>query len=435
MNPTADDRFEWAKQAFLAGLAQMELGHLPEAQHHLEQSLAWMPGRTSTLVNLAAVRLGLNRADQALPLLEQACNLDPGNAQAWAYRGQALKFLQQPAGAAESLAQAVALQPGNPVFWISLSEAQIAAGLAEPALASLDRLLTLTPQNATAWSNRGMLLRELQRPQQAAASFEKAVALLASAQASGQDGQLALNQFYLAAAQAEPPERSAAASAASTTGQPLQSMPPSAPRAYVEKLFDGYATDFDAQLVQGLQYRAPEILLAGLRQRQANLQFDQVLDLGCGSGLCGPLLRPVAHQLHGLDLSSVMLQKAGALGVYDQLFHADAVEHLQGSTLRYNLVLAADVLIYIGALEALFAALVPRLAPGGQFVFTVEQLNEPSAAGVQLLPSLRYAHSEAYLRRLATANGLVVDRLDGQTLRHENGHALAGLFVYLRLLA
>ena len=424
-----EDRFELAKQAFLAGLAQLEMGNLPEAEQHFEQSLVWMPVRTSTLVNLGAVRLALKRADTALPVLEQACKLDPGDAQAWAYQGQAHMSLSQPVVAAERFSNAAALQPGNSLFWIKLSEAQIAAGRADAALASLDRLVALTPDNATAWSNRGMLLRELQRPHQAAASFEKAVAFLSD----DTSGALALNQYYLAALQAGLAGQVEQTNDAKSVARPNQPAPSSAPRGYVEKLFDSYAADFDAQLVQGLRYHAPEVLLAGLGTLQPDPRFALVLDLGCGSGLSGPLFRPIAQQLHGVDLSSVMLEKARALGAYDQLFHADALDHLCTSTLRYNLVIAADVFIYMGELDSLFAALTPRLAPGAQFVFTVELLGEKAGAPVQLLPSMRFAHSEAYLRRLATTHGMVVDRLDCQTLRYENKQALAGLFVFLRL--
>lgn len=432
-----EDRFEAAKQSFLAGLAQMELHNLPEAQTQFEQSLALMPGRTSTLVNLGAVRLGLNRPDQALPVLDQACRFEPGNTQAWAYKGQALKALQRPAEAAQSLTQAAQLQPGNPWLWTMLSEAQIAAEQAEAALTSLNRLLVLTPDNATAWSNRGMLLRDLQRPQEAADSFVKAIAILSAGgrNSAAPTGALALNQFYLAAVQAAMPGHSAN-NKVEATDPARQAAPASAPRAYVEKLFDQYAADFDAQLVQGLHYHAPAILLIGLHQRQPDLRWGAVLDLGCGSGLCGPLFRPFAQKLHGLDVSSDMLQKARDLAVYDQLWHADALEHLHNSTPSYNLILAADVLIYIGELDGLFAAVVRSLQPGGQFAFTVELLESLGAqavSDVSLLPSLRYAHSEAYVRRLAVQFGFEVEQLDHQTLRYENTQPVAGLFVYLKL--
>lgn len=418
----AEDQFEAAKQAFLAGLAQMELRNLPGAQSQFERSLALLPGRSSTLVNLGAVRLALGQPQTALPVLEQACKLDPGNAQAWAYRGQAQKSLEQRAQAVDSLAQAAALQPGNAVFWINLSEAQIAADQPENALTSLNRLVQLAPQNATAWSNRGMLLRELQRPHDAAKSFEKAVA--AGSGSGANNSLLALNQFYWAAAQAE---------VAAQNGMDgiLPPVPPTAPRQYVEKLFDQYAADFDAQLVQGLHYQGPEMLLAGLRQRQDLLQLDMVLDLGCGSGLCGPLLRPVSNQLHGLDISAGMLQKARGLALYDHLFHADALEFLGETSHRYNLVVAADVLIYIGDLAALFALVARCLLAGGQFAFTLEQLEETGGRDVQLMPTMRYAHSETYVRRMAAQHGFEVKHIENQTLRFEKGLPLPGLFVYL----
>ena len=47
-------------------------------------------------------------------------------------------------------------------------------------------------------------------------------------------------------------------------------------------------------------------------------QLD-VLDAGCGTGLCGPLLAPYARRLIGVDLSEGMLALAKEKHVYDAL--------------------------------------------------------------------------------------------------------------------
>ncbi len=366
--------FEQAKALFLQGLAHMQAGELTQAEASFVKSLVLAPARASTLANLGIVRLTLGRPADAMPALQQA----------------------------------TALQAGDAALWLRLSQAQLALEQNAEGVASLDRALAIDPANATAWSNRGMALRALGLEDQAIASFEQALA---------RGGDAALLNYYLAALRHEAP-------------------PASAPRSYVEHLFDDYAADFQQHLRQGLQYRAPELLVGqALAQTPAvqgkPIPWAAVLDLGCGTGLCGPLLRPHALRLEGLDISAGMLAQARALGAYDTLHHDDATEFLRQSETRWNLVMAADVFIYMGDLEPVFAAAARRLAPGGLVSFSVETPPDPLAPMV-LLPSMRYAHSEAYVRQLAARHSLAVANLRAGTLREERGKPIAGLFVCLQ---
>ncbi len=177
-----------------------------------------------------------------------------------------------------------------------------------------------------------------------------------------------------------------------------------------------------------LGYRAHEQLvnhLLGMKPRR----FHSVLDLGCGTGLCGGLIRPVADRVDGVDLSGAMLEQARKLGVYTELVHADVAGYLQDAKRRDDLVLAADVFIYVGGLEPVFAGVARVLECGGQFCFTVEPAE--GAERVQLLPSLRYAHSEAYIRELAQAHGFLVDEIVRAPLRNDQGRPMEGLYCYL----
>ena len=177
--------------------------------------------------------------------------------------------------------------------------------------------------------------------------------------------------------------------------------PATAPAAYVAGLFDSYADEFDSHLVGALRYQAHRQLVDQLVATcGGGARFRSALDLGCGTGLCGPLVRPMAARLTGVDLSARMIEKARSLGVYDRLEQGDIIEFLDGSEDRWDLVLAADVFIYVGDLEPVFARLERAMAEG-VFCFSVESL-EGDGAGLRLLPSLRYAHSEAYLERLAS---------------------------------
>jgi predicted TPR repeat methyltransferase len=194
----------------------------------------------------------------------------------------------------------------------------------------------------------------------------------------------------------------------------------------VEGLFDGYAPQFEAHLVQQLGYRAPEQLLALLPQSE---RWAQALDLGCGSGLAAPLLAPRCDALDGVDLSSRMLELAEARGLYRELVHAEGVAYLWQHSERYGLVFAADMFIYVGALDSMFAAAKGALLPRGRLVFSAEE----SLDGRELVlaPSTRFLHSQAYVRRLAAAQGFEVAALERGPLRREQQHLITGLFVVL----
>lgn len=394
------DAFERARQYFLDGLAHFQAQALPEAEHCFESALALMPGRPSTLTNLGATRVKLGKASTALPLLEQATAAEPGNLQAWSYLALAHADLAQYTEALTCYDRALALDDGAAPIWLQHAQTLVRLGQPEQALVSLEHALALNAGLIDAWSHRGTLLREMQRLEEAAVCFEKAIALGADPQVHG---------YFLASV------RGSAA-------------PQSAPRAYVEYLFDDYAAEFQSHLLGVLRYRAHEVLIQHLAQCGPR-RFGSVLDLGCGTGLCGPLIQPLADRVDGVDISRGMLDKARELDVYTALIHADVVDYLRGADRHDDLVLAADVFIYVGELAAVFAGVARVLLPGGLFCFTVERAAD--AEELRLLPSLRYAHSEPYIRRLAREHGFEVKALLRAPLREDQRQRIEGLYVYL----
>lgn len=326
-----------------------------------------------------------------------ALDLVPGRVSTLTNLGAVRLKLGRPAEAVALLAEALAQEPGNGEALRHRAAALAELGQLESALASVDQALQLQPGDAAAWTLRGSLLRSLGRPAEAAQAYRAGAA-------NGDDS--ALNRYFLA---------SLGGAAA----------PPHAPREYVESLFDGYSQAFDAHLVQVLRYRAPERLVQGL----AAVRADAALDLGCGTGLCGRLLRPLAARLDGVDLSANMVEGARAAGWYDEVVHADAADYLHATPQRYDLVIAADVFIYVGALEHVFAGVARVMPPGGRFCFCVEL----AAPGPDLVlqPSLRYAHSAAYIHGLARQSGFEVAAAGEWPIREDQGSPVPGLFAWL----
>lgn len=177
------------------------------------------------------------------------------------------------------------------------------------------------------------------------------------------------------------------------------------PAAYVEAHFDAFADGFDDKLVNILGYRVPERMADLVRRHQAS--FDHVLDLGCGTGLAGEHLRSISGTLSGVDLSARMLEQAGRRQMYDMLVHAEALAHLVAYPTTFDLVFAADTLIYFGKLDALMAAVAQATIPGGIFAASIENAGQD----FEILPSGRFAHAEAYVTRLAEP---YFERLDRQ---------------------
>ena len=201
--------------------------------------------------------------------------------------------------------------------------------------------------------------------------------------------------------------------------------PDKAVEAYVADVFDVFAQDFDEKLAE-LGYCAPQ-LLADLvtAHRPDGATALSILDAGCGTGLCGPLLKPLAIRLDGVDLSAGMLEKAAERDLYDELAEAELVGFLNGRKGQYDLVVAADVLCYFGALEEAFAATYACLEKGGSFAFSLE--TRPETDRYDLHPSGRYSHGQAYVLDAVRAAGFQVRHYDRAVLRSEYGEEVRGL--------
>ena len=221
----------------------------------------------------------------------------------------------------------------------------------------------------------------------------------------------------------DPADRTGAGLKLELAGEaPVSTAPPS---AFVEELFDQYAGNFDASLVGKLAYRVPELLAEAIA-RQGRARFDRAVDIGCGTGLMGERLRPLAEALEGHDISAAMLRKAAARGCYDRLVKSD-LQELDLAPASADLVTAADVFMYVGALDGIIARVSTWLKSGGLFAFSVER--HPGPEDFVLRPSRRYAHSAAYVRRLLDAAGLAIASCDAATIRMDRGEPVEGLIV------
>lgn len=436
MTAASPEAFEQARRLFIEGNTHFEGARFREALACFEASLQWLPGRPSTLTNLAATLIRLGRHDAALAALRSVLAAEPANADAWCHRGVALSHLERHDDALAAFDRALAIEPEHtlalyhrgitlnvlrqhalalPAFerlvqlqsdraeaWFRHGQTLQALDRHGEALPSYERALALDDALAQAWSNRGGILKDLKRVDEAAACYERAIEHGADAE---------LHRYYLASMRGD-------------------ATPAAAPKAYVEGLFDEYADRFDSHLIEVLHYQTPRVLVDTLRRVHPQ-PFVSALDLGCGTGLVAPLLQGLVPHIDGIDLSQRMLDKARALDLYDRLLKEDVVEHLLATERRYDLVLSADVVPYLGDLEPLFAAVRRVIEPAGVFAFTAERA-EPRQRFV-LRPSMRYMHGEHYLRELALRQGFTVSELMPHVLREDQGRPIDGLYLVLRV--
>ncbi|MBR9762209.1 MAG: tetratricopeptide repeat protein [Rhodobacteraceae bacterium] len=268
------------------------------------------------------------------------------------------------------------------------------------AIEVLASALEITPDWAAGWFRLGEYHEQANAPEEAATAWRRAVAL-------------------------DPGDPFGAGLKLDLQRQvPVAEMMPA---AFVELLFDQYAPRFETSLVGQLSYRGPQLLAAALRETGL-LRARRALDLGCGTGLMGQELRPVCDWLGGYDISAGMLGEARAKGLYDLLQKQD-LGQLAPVAPGYDLIAAADVFNYIGALERIIGWCAGALLPGGRLAFTMEA----GLRSVELRRSRRFAHAPAYVAEVLGHAGFQAITMTDCVLRKDRGQDVPAFCVVATL--
>jgi predicted TPR repeat methyltransferase len=383
-----------------AGVLAHQRGQSAAAVALIERSLALSPGRPDCFNNLGIVLQSSGHLEQAIAAYQRAIAIDPNHANAHSNLGVLLRASGRPSEAEAAYRTAIRLQPDH----------------------------------VDAYTNLGILLNALDRSEEAAACFCKVITLrpkhpearrlLALAHCMlGEIGEAV--KIFEQWLEEEPEDPIALHMLAACSGRDV---PARASNAFVEKTFDGFAASFDSKL-ERLSYRAPALVAAMVeRTGLVPMQRLDVLDAGCGTGLCGSLLAPYACRLVGVDLSARMLERAREKQVYDVLVRAELTEFLRDRLEAFDLIVSADTLVYFGDLQALFGAAAAALRAGGVMVFTLEHAIGGEVVDYRLELHGRYSHARAYVERILTDAGLSLEIAHAE-LRMESGAPVAGLVV------
>lgn len=374
-------------------------GRLDEAEAIYLHLLAARPDDVRVLQNLGALRRRQGRLAEAVALYERGLAVDPDHHGLNHNLANALNNLGEYARAEPHYRRALAALPNNADVLSGLGLSLIHNQKPAEAEAVCRQAIALDPQACRAHRHLAMALDRLDRADEATAAYRRVLEL---------DPDDAAIRHLL------------------TVREGVQV--PTAPSAYVRSLFDGYAPYFEKDLVGKLGYRTPQLLRDLLKAHGAGgRRFAAAVDLGCGTGLMGEILKPWCDRLEGVDLSAKMIEQARAKGVYDRLEVGEIVAFLAAAETGFDLATAADVLVYVGDLAPIFAAVAATLRPGGLFVFSTEA----SAEGEWVLErSSRYRHGHAYVERQAAAVGLAVVAHTTATIRREyREQVVGGLYI------
>lgn len=385
------------------GMAAHQSGRTAEGLQSMRRSLEFVPDSADWHNNLAIVLQESGDLDGAIAMYQKAIALNEGHVNAYSNLGVLLRATGRPAEAEASYRKALQLDPGH----------------------------------IDAWTNLGILLNGVKRPKEAVECFCRAITLrpkhpearrlLAIAHCGlGQvDEAIKIFTEWLEENPGDPVAMHMLAACKGTE------IPLRASDEYVAQTFDSFAASFESKLAR-LSYRAPALVGAVLDD--AGLEragMLDVLDAGCGTGLCSAFLRPYARRLVGVDLSTGMLTQAAAKQSYDELVQGELTAYLRAQRDAFDVIVSADTLVYFGALDDVIAAAAGALRPAGLLIFTLEHGTAADAPDFHLETHGRYTHSRAYVERLLAADGFEID-IGTAELRMESGVPVAGLVVRAR---
>jgi len=378
---------------------------LEESVQSFQRSLDLNSQQADVWLQLAVVYTRLHLYVDAERCCEKVILIDPEAWEAYELLGNILSAQGRVTEKIDICRKALRIKSTNVGILLQLGNALYINNQRDAAENAFREVIRLDPENAKAYFGLGVVFNAKGLKKEEIENIQHALSL---------EPENEQYQYYLAC----------------VTGVDAPTM---APASHVRDLFDTCAENFDSHLIGRLSYLGPEKVheaAMGFLDTTAGKDLD-ILDLGCGTGLCAPLFRPLARSLSGIDLSGKMIDIARKRNLYDQLIIGDISAVLEGVNDRHDIVIATDVFVYIGDLKRVFELCSVALKSSGLFVFTVEAAKNETVDFV-LETSGRYSHSRQYLTALAMSVGLEVASLQNSVLRMESGNPINSYVVVMR---
>ncbi len=417
----------------------LALGDIEAALKYVYQALRLQPHHAESYNNLGRLFYKQGRIENAIPNFEKALRIEPNYWEAHYNLAHSLASLNQMNRAASHYREVIRIFPEHPVAHYNLALTYIEDENYSLAEDHLSKALTLDPTHATAANLLGEVYVTLGKIADAISLYEKTIELCPTMESAhhniailhlrNDNPEKALSHFTQALDL--DPKNDTARHMMIALNHSQNSA--TAPTAYIANLFDQYAEYYNEHLKTQLNYQVPFLLRSAIgRCLGSRSKALRILDLGCGTGLCGIVFRDLALDLIGIDLSPKMIEKATQLNTYEKLLVAELNEYLSAPTLEtFDLIIAGDVMVYSGDLSALFKNIEKALVPEGRFAFTTEYL---SAGTYALQTTGRFAHANAYIEALATRHHFSIELAEDIVPRQHLDLPIRGRLYVLKLL-
>lgn len=415
------------------GLMFAQKGEVETAKDMVRRSLDLAPGNAAAWNNLGNLCFQSKDPQGAYRAYQRCLELQPDFPDALTNIGFLLRNVGELDEAAALYRRALEVRPDYPEALNNLGTILLVEGKTDEAIALLRRAVELEPMFGDAYTNLGEALDRIGAAEEAAQCFWKSIALnqgnktarklmvYALIESGQRDKAVACAREWLAL---DPNDPDARHHYAAVTGEDV---PERASDAYVSVVFDRYAATFDKSLAS-LKYQAPDLVAAALAaDRGAPAASLDILDAGCGTGLCAPLVAGFTRAIDGMDLSRGMLERAAQRRLYRSLDLLEITAGMHARSGAYDVVISADTFCYFGDLTALLAACAATLKPGGTLIFSVEALPDDWPTPFRINQGNgRYAHTRAHVATAAAAAGLTLSATTRANLRMEGGKPVVG---------
>lgn len=416
-----------AEAHFNSGIILSKLERNDEAIKAYENAISINNQYVDAYYNLGNCYNKINDIQKALYFFQKAVGINENFVEAHFNSGINFSKLNKNEEAIKSFEKTIAIDDQHSEAFYNLGNCYSKIDV-QKSLYYYQKALNIDGNLAEAYLNIGLILSKLNRNDDAIIAYENAVAINNKYSDAFQNlGDCYYKKglpekavsMYRKTFELDPENVSVKFMLSALTGETLTD----APEKYVADLFDHYAEDFEKHLTAVLEYKMPKLLRQEFDLiRKDEKKFDNAIDLGCGTGLCGLEFRDLACRLSGIDLSSKILEKAQSKKIYDDLKVCNIKDILEWDE-RYDLVIASDVFVYFGNLNETFDTISKKTTSDAFFIFSVETTE---VKPFELQKTGRFAHSHEYIAELASQHNFVVKHNKLVQLRKEKSDWLYG---------
>lgn len=364
---------------YMLGTSLAETGQASRALKYFEQAEKQAPDSQYIKNNLGNVYRMLGDYDNALSKYQEALSIQPDMSQALNNLAIVQRRLNNNAEAIALYKRAISNRPDFVEAHYNLGKSYWDEAQYDNAFACFQRVLEINPQHILAVHELGNYYMHIKENDRAIACFEKYLSLVDDDTCGAK-----LKLSYLDAGE----------------------MPDRQPDQLVRQTYEKKARTWDQDVARNdMEFLGPQHIQQAIDDLNLGSNDLVVLDLGCGTGLCGTYLKNYSRVLHGVDLSPEMLTLAQKKKLYDELACNDIETYLQSSETNYDLVTGSGVLIFFGDLQPVLGKISQRTQSAGYVVFTAYKSNGDD---VEIRDNMHFAHSENYIRQVARNSGFEV---------------------------